>query len=209
MVMRGESSPAVIPDEQMARFRFMLDYSEEAICMNSSPLARGEKVRVVKGPLTGLVGELVNVDGKSKIAVRLNMLGCACVNMPIGYVEAICEKTNPVIIIHHYMNTKLSGAFALIFFFFFLSACQSYKKVPYLQDAEILKQANTQVAPVQDARLIPGDEVSILVSTSDPVVSQPFNAQGSTFLLDDQGNINYPVLGKLPLNGLTSREAET
>ena len=106
------------------------------------------------------------------------------------------------------MNTKLSGAFALIFFFFFLSACQSYKKVPYLQDAEILKQANTQVAPVQDARLIPGDEVSILVSTSDPVVSQPFNAQGSTFLLDDQGNINYPVLGKLPLNGLTSREAE-
>ena len=39
--------------------------------MNSSPLARGEKVRVVKGPLTGLVGELVNVDGKSKIAVRL------------------------------------------------------------------------------------------------------------------------------------------
>ena len=106
------------------------------------------------------------------------------------------------------MNTKLSGAFALIFFFFFLSACQSYKKVPYLQDAEILKQANTQVAPVQDARLIPGDEVSILVSTSDPVVSQPFNAQGSMFLLDDQGNINYPVLGKLPLNGLTSREAE-
>ena len=73
-------------------FRFMLDYSEEAICMNSSPLARGEKVRVVKGPLTGLVGELVNVDGKSKIAVRLNMLGCACVNMPIGYVEAVCEK---------------------------------------------------------------------------------------------------------------------
>ena len=92
MVMRGESTPAVIPDDQMARFRFMLDYSEEAICMNSSPLARGEKVRVVKGPLTGLVGELVNVDGKSKIAVRLNMLGCACVDMPIGYVEAISEK---------------------------------------------------------------------------------------------------------------------
>ena len=70
MVMRGESSPTIIPDEQMARFRFMLDYSEEAICMNSAPLARGEKVCVVKGPLTGLVGELVTVDGRSKIAVR-------------------------------------------------------------------------------------------------------------------------------------------
>ena len=89
MVMRGESSPTIIPDEQMARFRFMLDYSEEAICMNSAPLARGEKVRVVKGPLTGLVGELVTVDGRSKIAVRLNMLGCACADMPVGYVEKI------------------------------------------------------------------------------------------------------------------------
>ena len=37
MVMRGESSPAVIPDEQMARFRFMLDYSAESVSMNSSP----------------------------------------------------------------------------------------------------------------------------------------------------------------------------
>lgn len=67
MVLRGESSPAVIPDEQMARFRFMLDYSEEAVSMSTTLLARGEKVRVIKGPLTGLVGELVNVDGKVKL----------------------------------------------------------------------------------------------------------------------------------------------
>ena len=87
MVMRGESTPAVIPDEQMARFRFMLDYSEEAVCMNDTPLARGEKVRVIKGPLSGLVGELVTVGGKSKIAVRLNMLGCACVDMGSRCVE--------------------------------------------------------------------------------------------------------------------------
>ena len=96
MVMRGESTPAVIPDEQMARFRFMLDYSDEAVCMNSSPLARGEKVRVIKGPLSGLVGELVTIGGKSKIAVRLNMLGCACVDMPIGYIEST-RNTNDTI----------------------------------------------------------------------------------------------------------------
>ena len=92
MVMRGESSPTVIPDEQMARFRFMLDYSEDAVCMNSAPLARGEKVRVIKGPLTGLVGELVTIGGKSKIAVRLDMLGCACADMPVGYVEPVTTK---------------------------------------------------------------------------------------------------------------------
>lgn len=106
------------------------------------------------------------------------------------------------------MNMKSSCAFTLIFLSLLFSACQSYKKVPYLQDAEVLKQANTQVAPMQDAKLMPGDEISILVSTSDPVVSQPFNAQGNTFLLDNEGNINYPVLGKLSMSGLTSREAE-
>ena len=94
MVMRGESTPTVIPDEQMARFRFMLDYSEEAVSMNSTPLARGEEVRVIKGPLRGLVGELVMVDGSSKIAVRLDMLGCACVDMPIGYVEPLKSHTS-------------------------------------------------------------------------------------------------------------------
>ena len=89
MVMRGESSPTIIPDEQMARFRFMLDYSKDDISMNSPPFARGEKVRVINGPFSGLVGELVTVDGKSKIAVRLNMLGCACADMPVGYVEPV------------------------------------------------------------------------------------------------------------------------
>ena len=94
MVMRGESTPTVIPDDQMARFRFMLDYSEEAVHMNSTPLARGEEVRVIKGPLAGLVGELVTMDGKSKIAVRLDMLGCACVDMPIGYVEPLLSRVS-------------------------------------------------------------------------------------------------------------------
>ena len=92
MVLRGESAPTVIPDDQMARFRFMLDYSEDLISMNSSPLSRGEKVRVIKGPLMGLVGELVMVDGKSKIAVRLDILGCACVDMPRGCVEPVEKK---------------------------------------------------------------------------------------------------------------------
>lgn len=57
----------------MVCFRFMLDYSDEAVCMSSSPLFRGEKVWMIKGLLSGLIGELVNVDDKGKIAVRLNM----------------------------------------------------------------------------------------------------------------------------------------
>lgn len=92
MVLRGESTPAIIPDQQMLRFKFMLDYSDETISMSTSPLAPGEKIRVIKGPLAGLEGELVNVNGKSKVAVRLTMLGCACVDIPVGCVEPVSEK---------------------------------------------------------------------------------------------------------------------
>ena len=89
MVLRGESTPAVIPDEQMHRFKFMLDYSDETINMSTSPLSPGEKIKVIKGPLSGLQGELVTVNGKSKVAVRLTMLGCAFVDIPVGCVEPL------------------------------------------------------------------------------------------------------------------------
>ena len=89
MVLRGESTPAVIPDEQMHRFKFMLDYSDEAINMSTSPLSPGAKIQVIKGPLSGLQGELVTVNGKSKVAVRLTMLGCAFVDIPVGCVEPL------------------------------------------------------------------------------------------------------------------------
>lgn len=87
MVLHGEHTPAVIPDEQMERFKFMLDYSDEAVEMCTAPLAPGELIRVVKGPLKGLEGELVEVDGKAKVVVKLDLLGCAGVDMPVGFVE--------------------------------------------------------------------------------------------------------------------------
>ena len=51
MVLRGVSTPAVIPDQQMLRFKFMLDYSDETICMSTSPLAPGEKNTCNKGAI--------------------------------------------------------------------------------------------------------------------------------------------------------------
>lgn len=89
MVLRGESTPAVIPDEQMERFRFMLDYSEKAVHLSPEPLTPGEKVRVIKGKLAGLEGELVTIGKKTKIVVRIDILGCALVDIPVSYVERI------------------------------------------------------------------------------------------------------------------------
>ena len=88
MVLRGEHVPAVIPDAQMKQFMFMVDYSEETIEMFLSPLEPGQAVKVIKGPLAGLEGELMEIDGKSKVVVRLDLLGCAGVDMPGGYIEA-------------------------------------------------------------------------------------------------------------------------
>lgn len=87
MVLHGEHTPAVIPDDQMERFKFMLDYSEEAVEMCATPLSPGERVRVIKGPLTGLEGELEMVGENARVLVRLDFLGSAGVKMPVGYVE--------------------------------------------------------------------------------------------------------------------------
>ena len=89
MVLRGEHTPAIIHDKQMQQFMFMVDYSEETIEMYNSPLETGQAIKVIKGPLAGLEGELLEIEGKSKVMVRLDLLGCAGVDMPVGYVEAI------------------------------------------------------------------------------------------------------------------------
>ena len=89
--LRGEKEPAVIPDKQMADFRFLLDFSEEAVEMVNEEIAVGDMIQVVKGPLKGLEGELVKFRGTTKVAVRIDMLGCALVDIPASFVE----KRNP------------------------------------------------------------------------------------------------------------------
>lgn len=89
MVLRGESTPAMIPESQMERFKFMLDYSEQAVEICNEYLQPGERIKVIKGSLAGLEGELVTVGGKSKVAVRIDILGTALVEVPAGFVEKV------------------------------------------------------------------------------------------------------------------------
>lgn len=86
---RSTHRPAVIRDEEMNRFKFMLDFSEKTVHFIDKPLAPGDKVKVIKGPLAGLEGELICLDNKSEIVVRINQLGSASVEIPGGYVEKI------------------------------------------------------------------------------------------------------------------------
>ena len=107
---------------------------------------------------------------------------------------------------------------------FLLTACQSYKKVPYLQDAEVVLYS-TQDAQLYDAKIMPKDLLTIVVSCTSPELAAPFNltvaTQGNTnlsstttqpvlqqYLVDNDGNINFPVLGELHVGGLTKKATE-
>lgn len=89
LVLRGEHVPAVIPDQQMERFRFMLEHSQQSVKITDEPLAPGTPVRVVDGPLAGLEGEFLTVKNQSTIAIRIDLLGCVYVDISPDWVEKI------------------------------------------------------------------------------------------------------------------------
>ena len=75
------------------------------------------------------------------------------------------------------------------------------------------------------ASIMPKDQITISVNTTTPEASLPFNlllqnsyVQGRSmsvtggtlmpYLVDNEGNINFPIVGKLKVGGLTKSEAE-
>ncbi|HMQ44477.1 MAG TPA: polysaccharide biosynthesis/export family protein [Mariniflexile sp.] len=95
-----------------------------------------------------------------------------------------------------------------------VTSCATKQDVVYFQNA---KSFETVVdTDTFKAKLKVGDIVSVYVSTLDPLVTAPYNiiiASGSggqliDYLIDVDGNIDYPVLGKLKLVGLTVEEAK-
>ena len=110
---------------------------------------------------------------------------------------------------------------------FLLTACQSYKKVTYFQNVEVVNEVEQQ-EKLYDAKIMPKDLLTIVVSCTSPELAIPFNLTVASnagiavstssyvttqpvlqpYLVDNEGNINFPVLGELKLGGLTKREAE-
>lgn len=87
------NAPTCIPDEQMANFRYMLDYSEEQIIITGEEIPQGTRVVVAKGGLQGLRGELVRYNNKYHILVRIDMFGSAMVSIPASYVRKASSKS--------------------------------------------------------------------------------------------------------------------
>lgn len=109
----------------------------------------------------------------------------------------------------------------------FLAGCSSYKKVPYMQDPETVNSYGKEI-PLYDAKIMPKDLLSITVNTSDPRAAAPFNLTVQSplntnikdmytttqpalqqYLVNNEGEIDFPVLGRLKVGGLTKNEAES
>ena len=86
----GQSQPAIIPDSQISNLQFMVDNSKDQIVFKESSLCIGDTIQVIRGPLKGLTGAVCQTeDKKLMVAVRLDFLGYACVNIPIADIEQI------------------------------------------------------------------------------------------------------------------------
>lgn len=81
---------AVIGDEEIAKLKFMLGQSERPVDFVSTIYKVKDTVRVVRGKLCGLTGEiLTDSDGTSTLMVGIAMLGGAKVQIDSTDVEKI------------------------------------------------------------------------------------------------------------------------
>ncbi len=69
---------AVIPDNQMDMLKFMLYRSEKPVQLVTA-FSKGDNIRVIRGSLSGLEGQIVTLYGSDEkmIGVNLGFLGCA------------------------------------------------------------------------------------------------------------------------------------
>ena len=107
-----------------------------------------------------------------------------------------------------------------------LASCTSQRRVAYFRgvDAASADSINAHFNNIHEARICVGDMLSIIVSGLDPTAVAPFNLPvvgyekpGSdqlyssptlqAYLVDVEGNIDFPVAGKIHLAGLTKSQA--
>ena len=102
-----------------------------------------------------------------------------------------------------------------------LGSCASVKQVPYFQD--LTPEAYDSPTAISEVTLRAGDKISIIVNSKDPQLSALFNLptfsrrigeqgvnsaftsaqQVSNYTLDEQGEIDFPLLGKINASGMS------
>lgn len=121
------------------------------------------------------------------------------------------------------MKKLISAVVVALTMILVLGSCGSTKNVAYFQNADSVSLAGSRM--LYEAKIMPKDQLTITVITTDPKASAPFNlavsnsigtnGQLSTsggslqgYLVDNKGNIEFPVIGTLHVGGLSKGEAE-
>lgn len=117
--------------------------------------------------------------------------------------------------------------FSILFGFglYLVTAC-SPANVTYMKNVDKISESQLKGSSfVYEAKIMPKDELTISVHTEIPEAATPFNlgsnagsgvaVQGGingatlqTYIVDNNGDIEYPVIGKLHLQGMTRVEAQ-
>lgn len=113
------------------------------------------------------------------------------------------------------MNIKIQNCVFLCLIAF-LASCSAPKEVLYLQDIASIKEEN--IDKNYEVIIHKDDLLAILVNSKDPELALPFNMSVVTYqigaqttaqqrllgyLVDQNGDIDFPILGKIHVEGLT------
>ena len=90
ITFEGKAVP--IPVNQIDVIKKLLANDTEVDVLTEN-LEEGDRIRVAKGPLLGLEGELVQYKQKKRVMVRIEQIGkTLIVNLPLGFLEPMQEK---------------------------------------------------------------------------------------------------------------------
>jgi polysaccharide export outer membrane protein len=120
---------------------------------------------------------------------------------------------------HYFFLLKKTLPFLVVLLLF---SCKSREEMVYYQNIDAM--ANVEQSNTYEIKIQPDDLLTIIVSADDPETAIPFNlstisvpsagsvtaAQGQltmqSYLVDAAGTIDFPVLGKLTVGGLSRTE---
>ena len=112
------------------------------------------------------------------------------------------------------MTIKITKHLLILASALFLTGCMSSKKIVYFQESDAIKLQETLVN--FQPQIQQGDLITIQVSASDPLSAEIFNLYETPtvvgnpkllpYLVDGDGNVNFPVLGKLKVTEFTTQQ---
>ena len=79
----------VVPDKQMEDFQKVMDLSLESGGLIDCPIALGDRVRIVKGPLKGVEGNVTDLQGNVYVVVSLLNVLFARAKVPRSWLELV------------------------------------------------------------------------------------------------------------------------